>query len=210
PKVELEADDYYFSPTFLRGRPGQKLTLRVESEASTLHNISIPALGIDRNIPPKGKVEVNVTFPSSGVLAFFCKFHGALGMNGQLLPATPRSAGRASRRRKCATRLVAARVGRHYDASWPGGARGWTPERRWAGRLSPTPTRSTIWRTILPATPRMPRISSRRPTPVPSRRPASSHPEPISKRGCSAFSATPSSVSIAGVATTRRSEASTP
>jgi len=28
---------------------------------------------------------VNVTFPSSGVLAFFCKFHGALGMNGQLL-----------------------------------------------------------------------------------------------------------------------------
>src|SRR5437016_10053297 len=84
-KLELEADDYYFSPTFLRGRPGQKLTLLVESEASTLHNISIPALGIDRNIPPKGKVEVNVTFPSSGVLAFFCKFHGALGMNGQLL-----------------------------------------------------------------------------------------------------------------------------
>src|SRR2546430_1019231 len=84
-KLELEADDYYFSPTFLRGRPGQKLTLLAESEASTLHNISIPALGIDRNIPPKGKVEVNVTFPSSGVLAFFCKFHGALGMNGQLL-----------------------------------------------------------------------------------------------------------------------------
>src|SRR5437867_2629334 len=84
-KLELEADDYYFSPTFLRGRPGQKLTLLVESEASTLHNISIPALGIDRNIPPKGKVEVNVTFPSSGVLAFFRKFHGALGMNGQLL-----------------------------------------------------------------------------------------------------------------------------
>src|SRR5437016_13839445 len=84
-KLELEADDYYFSPTFLRGKPGQKLTLLVESEASTLHNISIPALGIDRNIPPKGKVEVNVTFPSSGVLAFFCKFHGPLGMNGQLL-----------------------------------------------------------------------------------------------------------------------------
>ena len=83
-KLELEADDYYFSPTFLQGTPGQTLTLVVESEASTLHNISIPALGIDKDIPPKGKVEVDVTFPASGVLAFFCKFHGRLGMNGQL------------------------------------------------------------------------------------------------------------------------------
>jgi len=83
-KLELEADDYYFSPTFLQGTPGQKLALVVESEASTLHNISIPALGIDKDIPPKGKVEVDITFPASGVLAFFCKFHGGLGMNGQL------------------------------------------------------------------------------------------------------------------------------
>jgi YVTN family beta-propeller protein len=84
-KLDLEADDYYFSPTFLRGKPGQKLTLLVESEGSILHNLTIPALGIDRDIPPKGKVQVDVTFPSSGVLAFTCKFHGALGMNGQLL-----------------------------------------------------------------------------------------------------------------------------
>ena len=84
-RLELEADDYYFSPTFLRGEPGQKLTLVVESEASTLHNISLPALGIDKDIPPKGKVQVDVTFPASGVLAFSCKFHGPLGMNGQLL-----------------------------------------------------------------------------------------------------------------------------
>src|SRR5262249_34958767 len=84
-RLEVEADDYYFSPTFLRGKPGQKLTLVVESEASTLHNISISSLGIDRDIPPKGKVQFDVAFPTSGVLAFTCKFHGSLGMNGQLL-----------------------------------------------------------------------------------------------------------------------------
>jgi YVTN family beta-propeller protein len=84
-KLELEADDYYFSPTFVRGKPGQKLTLLVENEASTLHNISIPALGIDKDIPPKGKVQVDVTFPASGMLAVSCKFHGSLGMNGRLL-----------------------------------------------------------------------------------------------------------------------------
>jgi len=83
-KLELEADDYYFSPTFLRGKPGQKLTLIVESEGNMLHNISIPALGIDKDIPPKGKVQVDVTFPPSGELSFSCKFHGSLGMNGQL------------------------------------------------------------------------------------------------------------------------------
>src|SRR2546422_228018 len=84
-KLELEADDYYFSPTFLRGKPGQKLTLLVENEASALHNISIPALGIDNDIPPRGKIQVDVTFPASGILAVSCKFHGSLGMNGQLL-----------------------------------------------------------------------------------------------------------------------------
>jgi len=92
-KLELEADDYYFSPTFLQGKPGQKLTLVVESEASTLHNISIPALGIDQDVPPKGKVQMNVTFPASGVLAFSCKFHGPLGMNGQLSTGDTASSG---------------------------------------------------------------------------------------------------------------------
>jgi plastocyanin len=82
--LELEADNYYFGPTFLRGNPGQKVTLMMENEASTLHNITIPALGIDKDIPPKGKVRLDVTFPASGVLTFSCKFHGPLGMNGML------------------------------------------------------------------------------------------------------------------------------
>ena len=83
-KLELEADDYYFGPTFLRGNPGQKLTLMIENEVSTLHNITIPALGIDKDIPPKGKVQLDVAFPTSGVLTFSCKFHGPLGMAGML------------------------------------------------------------------------------------------------------------------------------
>ncbi len=83
-RLKLEADDYYFGPTFLRGLPGQKLTLMIESEASTLHNFSIPALGIDKDIPPRGKVQLDVTFPASGTLTFYCKFHGPLGMKGML------------------------------------------------------------------------------------------------------------------------------
>ena len=83
--VKMEADDYYFGPTFLRGKPGQRLRLRIENESGTLHNITI-AGQLDRDILPKKTIEVDVTIPDSGTLVFSCKFHGPLGMNGQLTP----------------------------------------------------------------------------------------------------------------------------
>jgi YVTN family beta-propeller protein len=88
-EVTLRADDYYFAPTFLRGRPGQRLRLNVENAASTLHNLSMPALGIDRDLPPLGRVDIEVTVPATGPVAFFCKFHGPLGQNGQVLVSRP-------------------------------------------------------------------------------------------------------------------------
>ena len=83
--VKMEADDYYFGPTFLRGKPGQRLRLRIENESGTLHNITIPGQ-LDRDILPKKTIEVEVTIPATGALVFSCKFHGPLGMNGQLTP----------------------------------------------------------------------------------------------------------------------------
>jgi YVTN family beta-propeller protein len=82
--VELEADEYYFKPTFLQGAPGQRLQLEIENESGTLHNISLPEQQLDVDIPPKGKVTVEVVFPASGTVRFFCKFHEALGMHGAL------------------------------------------------------------------------------------------------------------------------------
>jgi plastocyanin len=93
-ELDLEADNYYFAPTFLRGTPGQKLKLEIENESSTLHSFSIPEQKLDMDIPPKKKVVVEVTFPSSGVVRFYCKFHSELGMEGKLLTgdATPQAA----------------------------------------------------------------------------------------------------------------------
>jgi plastocyanin len=84
-ELHLEADEYYFEPAFLRGTPGQKLKLEIENESSTLHSFTIPEQKLDMDLPPKGKVAVEVTFPPSGVVRFFCKFHSALGMDGELL-----------------------------------------------------------------------------------------------------------------------------
>jgi YVTN family beta-propeller protein len=82
--VALEADEYYFQPTFLQGTPGQRLQLEIENESGTLHNISLPEQRLDMDIPPKSKVIVEVVFPASGSVRFFCKFHEALGMHGAL------------------------------------------------------------------------------------------------------------------------------
>ena len=83
-EIELEADNHYFKPTFLQGAPGQKLKLEIENESRSRHNISIPDQGIDRDIPPKGKIEIDVTFPPSGKVLFSCKYHRKRGMNGEL------------------------------------------------------------------------------------------------------------------------------
>src|SRR4029450_10479152 len=63
--VEVEADEYYFKPTFLQGAPGQRLKLEIENESGTLHNISLPEEHIHIDIPPQGKVTVDVGFPTS-------------------------------------------------------------------------------------------------------------------------------------------------
>ena len=81
----LAAGDFYFKETFIQGEPGQKLTLEIKNIAEQVHNFSISAQGLDRDIPPKSdRVDIAVIFPQNGGLQFFCKYHTALGMNGLL------------------------------------------------------------------------------------------------------------------------------
>jgi len=84
--VEVEMDDFYFGPTVLTGTPGQKLTIELknESKAGTLHNFSLSDQNIDQDVQADQSTEVTVTFPQSGFLEFFCKYHKASGMVGEL------------------------------------------------------------------------------------------------------------------------------
>jgi plastocyanin len=85
-ELELDNDgnEYYFSPTILKGSAGGKLTLELSNEGSALHNFSITDQGISQDVPSGTKAEVTVTFPQSGTLVFFCKYHQTLGMVGAL------------------------------------------------------------------------------------------------------------------------------
>jgi plastocyanin len=90
----IDAENFAFAPTFVRGTPGQALHLVVENRTTdTLHNFTATALTINRDIPPNQAVEIDVTFPEAGALLFLCKFHTSQGMNGQLLTgdATPQA-----------------------------------------------------------------------------------------------------------------------
>ena len=86
---ELEMDNdngkFYFKPTVLKGTAGQQLTLTLKNEGNTVHNFSLvgsEASGVDVQAGQEGSMQV--TFPQSGFVEFFCKYHRSLGMVGEL------------------------------------------------------------------------------------------------------------------------------
>ena len=83
-ELDLELDDFYFEPTVLTGSAGESLTLHLENEGSTEHNFSVTDQGIDQDVEEGEDAEVTVTFPDSGTLVFFCKYHQDMGMRGAL------------------------------------------------------------------------------------------------------------------------------
>lgn len=84
--AEIEADTYYFNPSVLKGKPGERLTLQVKNGSSgTQHNFTLKSQQINKDIPSGKSVTVTVTFPQSGVLSFYCEYHKDRGMAGALL-----------------------------------------------------------------------------------------------------------------------------
>jgi plastocyanin len=83
-KTEVELDDFYFEPTVLEGKPGEKVTLELKNEGQTEHSFTIDSQSIDEDIQPGDEAEVDVTIPKSGVVSFYCKFHKSQGMAGAL------------------------------------------------------------------------------------------------------------------------------
>ncbi|MDP9341808.1 MAG: cupredoxin domain-containing protein [Actinomycetota bacterium] len=82
--IAVEQDDFYFNPTIITGTAGQKVTIKLENEGSTTHNFSLEDQNIDQDVTQGQDATVTVTFPQSGTLEFYCKFHRASGMVGEL------------------------------------------------------------------------------------------------------------------------------
>lgn len=92
--ADLELYDFYFEPTVLKGKPGQTIKLELDNKGKVEHNLTIASQQVDQNVAAGEKTEVEVTFPKSGTLSFYCKFHQSQGMAGGLtVSGSPSSGG---------------------------------------------------------------------------------------------------------------------
>jgi plastocyanin len=82
--VEIEADDFYFSPTVLTGKPGQSITVELKNEGTVTHNFTLPSDHISKDLAVGQTTKIKVTFPKSGTVLFHCAFHQLSGMRGAL------------------------------------------------------------------------------------------------------------------------------
>lgn len=81
--VEIEADDFYFNPTFIKARPGQTLTVELKNEGKQPHTFTIDGM-VDQMVNPGQTMNVQVAVPQSGALNFYCRFHRGRGMQGAI------------------------------------------------------------------------------------------------------------------------------
>jgi plastocyanin len=81
--IDMEADDYYFGPTFVKVKPGEKVTIELENEGNASHTFTSDSLGVDEQVAAGKKAKFTVTVPSDGTaFEFHCSFHEDMGMQG--------------------------------------------------------------------------------------------------------------------------------
>jgi len=80
--LEVKADNYSFSPTFIAATAGQKFTVEVKNEGPDRHTFTSSANGIDLELAPGATRTVTLTAPPTGSVEFHCRFHQSQGMQG--------------------------------------------------------------------------------------------------------------------------------
>jgi plastocyanin len=80
--LEVETDDFYFGPTFVKAAAGQSISVALHNEGKATHTFTTADGSVDEQLSPDAKKTVTVKVPASGVLVYFCKFHRSQGMQG--------------------------------------------------------------------------------------------------------------------------------
>jgi plastocyanin len=80
--IEIEQDDFYFKPTFVKATAGATVKVELHNEGKNEHTFTIDALNIDEDLQPGAQKTVEVKLPSSGSTNYYCRFHRSQGMQG--------------------------------------------------------------------------------------------------------------------------------
>jgi plastocyanin len=80
--LEVEADDYYFGPTYIHAKAGQSIELELVNQGKASHTFTTEDGKADEQLAPGAKKKVTVTAPATGLLVYYCRFHRGDGMQG--------------------------------------------------------------------------------------------------------------------------------
>lgn len=84
PSLAVEAGDFYFSPATIVGGPNQTLTITMANPGTAAHSFTIDGTGTDVDVPVGQTRTFTITFPASGSVRFYCRYHERVGMRGTL------------------------------------------------------------------------------------------------------------------------------
>lgn len=80
--LEVEANDVYFTPTFIRATPGQTFSIELKNGGGARHSFTSPDLKVDQDLAPGTTRTVTIEAPASGTAVFSCRYHQIQGMQG--------------------------------------------------------------------------------------------------------------------------------
>jgi plastocyanin len=95
PTVSISANDHFFQPTFVKVDPGASVKVSLKNAGATEHTFTIDSLGINQTLQPGATATVTVKVPATGMVAFHCNFHVALGMQGAFFTSATGASGAA-------------------------------------------------------------------------------------------------------------------
>ena len=81
-ELQLEADDFYFGPTFVKAEAGKTVKVEIKNEGDATHTFTIDGTDVDVEVPAGEDAEAEVELPESGATRFYCRFHSGQGMQG--------------------------------------------------------------------------------------------------------------------------------
>lgn len=84
--VEMELDDFYFEPTFIKSPGGSTAEVTLHNEGTVQHNFSVDDLDVDEDLGPDEEKTVTVEIGTESRYDFYCKFHQGQGMRGAFQP----------------------------------------------------------------------------------------------------------------------------
>lgn len=85
-ELELEADNFYFDPTYITATSDAgKIKIDITNEGAAPHTFTSDELGVDQEVQPGEKQEVEVDLTEAGTFEFYCRFHKAGGMRGAIV-----------------------------------------------------------------------------------------------------------------------------